>query len=161
MISPSNLSQTLLFSVFALVDAVISVAVCQVIIWSFGPRSLPIFPDFSDSLWGNAAEDKLQSRTDSRSSFSASFISHFTPSHGQRKMSVMKCVELRASWKQGSCQLSITLIKPNLSSGGFLFITLTRLKRSSPTDLCGDPSSASRLWNVSSDFLWVYWISEC
>lgn len=70
------------------------------------------------------AEDELQRLTDNQSSFSASFVLHFAHSDGQRKMSVMKYGELRASWKQGSCQLNITLIKPNLSLGGFFFITL-------------------------------------
>lgn len=56
------------------------------------------------------AKDELQRLTDNQSSFSPSFISYFAHSDGQKKMSVMKYGELRASWKQGSCQLSITLI---------------------------------------------------
>lgn len=56
------------------------------------------------------AEDELQRLTDNQSSFSPSFISCFAHSDGQKKMSVMNYGEFRASWKQGSCQLNITLI---------------------------------------------------
>lgn len=90
------------------------------------------------------AEDELQRLTDSHSSFSPSFISYFAHSDGLRKMSEMKDGELRASWKQGSCQLNITLIKTQLVTGEILLHNSDRAEHGSPADLRGDRSSASQ-----------------